>query len=60
MLRPSVAIHEYAVAIDVIGDAVLAQRQPVGCGIDRDNRLGMVRFQILHEAGARQGGANLH
>ncbi len=39
LLRPSVAGKEDAVAVEAVSDAVSAQRQPVGRGVDRDDWL---------------------
>ena len=47
-------------AVEAVGYAVLAQRQPVGRGVDRDDRLAVMRLEVSRKAGAHQGGADLH
>ena len=51
---------ESPVAIKVIEDAVLTQRQPVGRAVNRHNRLAVVRLQGVRGSGAHQGRTDLH
>ena len=47
-------------AVEAVGDAVAAQRQPVGRRVDRDDRLAVAHLELGGEAGAYQIGADLH